>query len=49
MEKVYQSMKAVGIFNIVIGITTVVFGALAGAFIIATGAKLLSRKNDIIF
>jgi len=49
VEKVYQSMKSVGIFNLIIGIALIVFGAVAGSFVIVNGAKLLHRKNDVIF
>ncbi|MCD8053826.1 MAG: hypothetical protein LUE23_10095 [Lachnospiraceae bacterium] len=49
MEKVYQTMKHAGITNIVLGTLVIVIGALCGSFIIVNGAKLLSRKNDILF
>ncbi|MCD8011191.1 MAG: hypothetical protein LUC27_03300 [Lachnospiraceae bacterium] len=49
MEKVYQTMKHSGIMNIVLGTLIIVVGALCGSFIIVSGAKLLSRKNDILF
>ncbi|MDE7298944.1 MAG: hypothetical protein K2N94_08990 [Lachnospiraceae bacterium] len=49
MEKVYKAMKSVGAFNIVFGILTIVGGAIMGAFLIASGGKLLHRKKDIMF
>ena len=49
MEKVYQSMKSAGIFNLVMGIATILFGAIAGSFAIVHGAKRLRRKNEITF
>ncbi len=49
MEKVYQVMKSAGFFNVVVGITTIVLAAVAGSFAIVHGARLLHRKNDIIF
>lgn len=49
MEKVYQSMKSAGIFNLVMGITAILFGAITGSFAIVHGAKLLRRKNEITF
>lgn len=49
MEKVYHVMKTAGIFNVVMGIVTIVFAAAAGTFAIIHGARLLNRKNDITF
>ena len=49
MERVYKTMRSVGIFNIVIGIVTIIAGALIGAFMIVGGGRLLNRKNDIMF
>ena len=48
-EKIYKSMKAVGIWNIAIGITVLVVGILAGVMTIVTGAKLIRDKSDIMF
>lgn len=49
MEKVYKTMRSVAVFNIVVGIVTIITGALTGAFMIVHGGRLLSRKNDIMF
>lgn len=49
MEKVYKTMNMAGVFNLVMGILITVMGALAGAFMITVGGKLLSRKKDITF
>ncbi|WP_434309059.1 hypothetical protein [Hominifimenecus sp. rT4P-3] len=49
MEKVYQSMKSAGIFNLVMGILVIVAGAIVGSFAIVHGALLLRRKNEITF
>lgn len=49
MEKVYKTMKAVGIANIVFGIVITVVSAVIGAFLIVNGSKLMSRKKDIMF
>lgn len=49
MEKVYKTMKSSGVSSIVFGIITIVGGALLGAFMIANGGKLLSRKKDLTF
>lgn len=48
-EKAYKSMKLVGIVNIVLGIVVITVTALSGAFIIASGAKLLKDKTGITF
>ena len=49
MEKVYKTMKTAGVFNLVVGIITIVAGALTGAFLIVTGGRLLSEKKEIMF
>ncbi|HHU74056.1 MAG TPA: hypothetical protein GXZ28_05435 [Clostridiales bacterium] len=49
MEKIYKTMKSVGVWNLVIGIMLIVAGALAGAFMIVNGAKLLKKKSDLLF
>ena len=48
-EKIYKTMSSVGIWNLVLGIVTVVVGALTGAAMIVNGARLLKRKSDILF
>ena len=49
MEKVYKTMNAAGVFNLVMGILVIIAGTLTGAFLIMMGGKLLHRKKDIIF
>lgn len=49
MEKVYHTMKSVGVWNLVLGIIMVVTGAVAGALLIVNGVKLLRKKSDILF
>ena len=49
MEKIYKTMKSVGVWNLVIGIMLIVAGALAGAFMIVNGAKLLKRNQIYYF
>ena len=49
MERVYKTMKSVGVFDLVIGICVVAFGCVAGALIITNGARLLHRKKEIRF
>lgn len=48
-EKAYSSMGVAGVVNIVLGIVFITVGAVAGAFIIATGAKLLKDKKLVTF
>ena len=49
MERVYRTMKSVGICNVVLGICIIVAGCVSGAFIITNGAKLLHRKKEVLF
>lgn len=49
MEKVYKTMKSAGIISLVVGICITVIGFVTGAFMITTGARLLSRKKEILF
>ena len=49
MEKLYKTLRSVGVFNIVIGIVTIILGALTGDFLIVNGGRLMTRKNDIMF
>lgn len=52
MEKVYTAMKQAGIMNIVFGILLSVAGMLTtigSAFLIFHGARLLKRKQEIMF
>lgn len=48
-EKVYHTMKSVGIANLVFGILILLFGLATGIAVIVNGAKLLARKSDLTF
>lgn len=48
-EKVYKTMKAVGIGNLVFGIISIVAGVTVGVISIISGARLLLSKRKIIF
>lgn len=49
MEKIYNTMKSVGVWNLVLGILMIITGAVAGALLIMNGAKLLKKKSDLLF
>lgn len=49
MEKIYGTMKSVGIWNLVLGILLIVSGLMAGIFMIVNGAKLLKKKSELLF
>ena len=49
MEKVYKTMKSVGIWNMVFGILSILAGCLTGAMLIVSGARLLKKKKEILF
>ncbi|MBQ1688509.1 MAG: hypothetical protein II073_04420 [Lachnospiraceae bacterium] len=48
-EKVYKSMAAIGIANLVTGILVIIAGIAAGVVIIVNGAKLIKRRSDLTF
>lgn len=48
-EKVYKTMKSVGVFSLVTGILLIVGGIAAGVAVIINGAKLLQAKSDLTF
>lgn len=48
-EKVYQTMRGVGIWNIVLGIITMALAVGIGVIMLVGGSKLLSRKSDLTF
>ena len=48
-EKIYKTMKVVGIWNLVMGIVTIVVSVLAGSAMIVNGARLLKKKSEILF
>jgi hypothetical protein len=49
MEKIYNTMKSVGVWNLVLGILTIIAGAVAGTLLILNGARLLKKKSEILF
>ncbi len=49
MERVYKTMKSVGIGDVVLGICIIVAGCVSGALIITNGARLLHRKKEVLF
>lgn len=48
-EKIYTTMKSVGIGNLVMGILLIVAGIASGIMMIISGGKLLKKKSDILF
>lgn len=49
MEKIYHTMKSVGVWNLVLGIILIIAGMIAGIFMIVNGAKLLKKKSELLF
>lgn len=49
MEKIYNTMKSVGVWNLVLGIVLILSSMTAGIFLIVNGAKLLKKKSDLLF
>ncbi|MBB2182354.1 hypothetical protein H0486_05630 [Lachnospiraceae bacterium MD1] len=49
MEKIYTTMKSVGVWNLVMGILLIVAGVVSGILLILNGAKLLKKKSDLLF
>ncbi len=49
MEKIYKTMKSVGVWNLVMGILLIVAGVVSGILLILNGAKLLKKKSDLLF
>lgn len=49
MEKIYNTMKSVGVWNLVLGILLIVAGIVSGILLILNGAKLLKKKSDLLF
>lgn len=48
-EKIYTTMKSVGIGNLVMGILIIVAGIVSGVLMIISGGKLLKKKSDLLF
>lgn len=49
MEKIYNTMKSVGVWNLVLGIVLIVIGILGGVFMIVNGSRLLKKKSYLLF
>lgn len=49
MEKIYNTMKNSGAACITIGIASILLGVATGIIAIVFGAKLLTRKDEIVF
>ncbi|MDF2844408.1 MAG: putative rane protein [Herbinix sp.] len=49
MEKIYHTMKSVGVWNLVLGILTIIAGAVAGTLLILNGSRLLKKKSELMF
>ncbi len=49
MEKIYHTMKSVGVWNLVLGILMIVAGVVAGILLILNGTRLLKKKSDLMF
>jgi uncharacterized membrane protein YbaN (DUF454 family) len=49
MEKIYKTMKSVGVWNLVLGIVLILSGLATGIFLIINGAQLLKKKSDLLF
>ncbi|MFV0344608.1 MAG: hypothetical protein ACK5JH_17260 [Anaerocolumna sp.] len=48
-EKIYITMKSVGVWNLVIGILLIIAGIASGVLMIIGGGKLLKKKSEILF
>lgn len=49
MEKIYNTMKSVGVWNLVLGILMVIAGVFVGVLMILNGARLLKKKSELLF
>ena len=49
MEKIYHTMKSVGLWNLVMGIVLIVAGIASGILMILNGVRLLKKKSDLLF
>ena len=48
-ERIYNTMKSVGVGNLVMGILFIVAGVAGGVIMIISGGKLLKKKSEILF
>jgi hypothetical protein len=49
MEKIYNTMKSVGVWNLVLGILLILAGLATGILLILNGGRLLKKKSDLLF
>ncbi|MEY8337418.1 hypothetical protein AALB16_05185 [Lachnospiraceae bacterium 62-35] len=49
MERIYKTMRNIGVCNIVIGAVILAAGIATGVIAIVSGAILLKRKSEITF
>lgn len=49
MEKIYHTMRSVGVWNLVLGILMIVSGIIAGILLILNGSILLKKKSELMF
>lgn len=48
-EKIYKTMKSVGVWSLVLGIITIAIGVFTGVTLITNGGRLLKKKSEIMF
>ena len=48
-EDIYKTMNNVGTANIAIGSILVILGVAAGVLSIVTGARLIAKKDNLLF
>jgi uncharacterized membrane protein YuzA (DUF378 family) len=48
-EKIYTTMKTVGVGNLIMGILFIIVGVAGGVIMIISGGKLLKKKSEILF
>ncbi|MBF1019135.1 MAG: hypothetical protein HXK90_06655 [Lachnospiraceae bacterium] len=48
-EKTYKIMSGSGVMNVIMGISAIALGAIAGVMLIYSGVKLLSNRQGITF
>ncbi|MCR4617514.1 MAG: hypothetical protein K5669_04920 [Lachnospiraceae bacterium] len=48
-EDIYKSMNNIGSGNIAVGAVMIVLGVAAGVLAIISGAKLLAKKDSLLF
>lgn len=47
-EKIYKTMKGVGVSSLILGIIMTVTGIATGVLTIMNGARLLKKKNHVL-